>query len=73
MLKDFTQEKFDIIVQAGQSNSEGYGVGPTGHTYNPNDKVYFLNRDFTISMAAESVRGNEIDRQFCHTFCYRIH
>ena len=45
LLKDFTQEKFDIIVQAGQSNSEGYGVGPTGHTYNPNDKVYFLNRD----------------------------
>ena len=68
MLKDFTQEKFDIIVQAGQSNSEGYGVGPTGHTYNPNDKVYFLNRDFTISMAAESVRGNEIVGNFAIHF-----
>lgn len=39
MLKDFTQEKFDIIVQAGQSNSEGYGVGPTEHTYNPNNET----------------------------------
>ena len=38
----FYAGKFDIIVQAGQSNSEGYGVGPTGHTYNPNDKFIFL-------------------------------
>ena len=27
MLKDFTKEKFDIIIQAGQSNAEGNGMG----------------------------------------------
>lgn len=27
MLKDFSKEAFDILIQAGQSNSEGYGFG----------------------------------------------
>ena len=27
MLKDFTKEKFDIIITAGQSNAEGTGIG----------------------------------------------
>ena len=33
MLHDFTQDKFDIIIQAGQSNSQGYGFGPTDDTW----------------------------------------
>lgn len=60
MLKDFTKEKFDIIIQAGQSNSEGYGVGPVDEPYQPNDSVWYLNEDSTISRAVERVTGNEI-------------
>ena len=29
MLKDFSKENYDIIIQAGQSNSEGFGFGKT--------------------------------------------
>lgn len=60
MLMDFTKEKFDIIIQAGQSNSEGYGVGPVEEPYVPNDLVWYMNGSFTVSQAAEWVDGNEI-------------
>ncbi len=34
--------KFDIIIQAGQSNSEGCGLGPVEKEYIPTDKVWLL-------------------------------
>lgn len=68
MLKDFTQEKFDIIIQAGQSNSEGFGVGPVDEPYEPNDSVWYLNQDFTVSLAAESVTQNEVKGTFALSF-----
>ena len=68
MLKDFTQEKFDIIIQAGQSNSEGYGFGDVEAPYEPNEQVWYMNNDFTISRAAESVTGNEIQSTFVLSF-----
>lgn len=34
--------KFDIIIQAGQSNSEGYGLGPVEKEYIPTEKVWQL-------------------------------
>lgn len=60
MLKNFSEEQFDIIIQAGQSNCEGYGFGYVDNPYQPCDSVWYLNGDFTISRAAEIVRGNEI-------------
>ncbi len=68
MLKDFTKESFDILIQAGQSNSEGYGFGPTDNPYQPNDRVWYLNGDFTITPAAEEVTGNEIQSNFALPF-----
>ena len=49
MLRDFTQEQFDIIIQAGQSNSDGFGTGEVGflEQYFPNENVWQLNNDFT--------------------------
>lgn len=64
MLKNFTEEKFDIIIQAGQSNCEGYGFGPIEQPYQPNENVWYLNADMTISQAAEKVQGNEIQTTF---------
>jgi len=51
-------EAFDIIIQAGQSNSEGYGYGDVKNPFEPSEKIWYLNSDFTISMAAEAVLGN---------------
>lgn len=68
MLKDFTKENFDIIIQAGQSNSEGYGVGDVDNPYEPNDQVWYMNGNFTLSCAAENVMKNEIQSTFALSF-----
>lgn len=68
MLRDFTKEKFDIIIQAGQSNAEGYGFGQVKDPYVPCDKVFYLNQDFTISQACEKVKGNEIQTNWSLSF-----
>ncbi len=38
-------EKFDIIVLAGQSNSSGYGEGPVTKEYIPNERVLMMEND----------------------------
>lgn len=68
MLKDFTKETFDIFIQAGQSNSEGYGLGEVDDPYEPNDQVWYMNGDFTISCAEEKVAGNEIQSNYALSF-----
>ncbi len=67
-LKDFTKEKFDILIQAGQSNSDGTSFGSVEHPYQPNDKVWYLNADFTISIAQEKVCNNAPQGNFGLTF-----
>ena len=68
MLRDFSKEEFDIIIQAGQSNSEGCGVGDVENPYTPNDNIWYLNNDFTISMAQERVWGNAIAGDYSLSF-----
>ena len=68
MLHDFTQDKFDIIIQAGQSNSEGYGFGPTDAPYQPDGRVWYLNQDGTISLAVEKVTNNGVQSNFALSF-----
>jgi len=68
MLRDFTKEKFDIIIQAGQSNAEGAGFGPIENPYIPNEAVWYLQPDFTLTMAAERTRENEVISDFSLSF-----
>ena len=68
MLKDFTKERFDIIIQAGQSNSYGSGYGLTDKPYEPTEQVWYLNFDFTVSLATETVVGNDIQSNFALSF-----
>ena len=58
MLHDFTKDIFDIIIQAGQSNAEGYGFGPAKDPYVPDGRVFYLNPDLSVSLASEAVCGN---------------
>ncbi len=44
-LKDFSNEKFDIIVLAGQSNAEGWGRGDVTEEYLPNSRILRLDDD----------------------------
>ena len=67
-MKDLSQEKYDIIIQAGQSNSQGYGHGRVDEPYEPNELVWYMNEDFSITQAVETVIGNEIRSTFALSF-----
>ena len=67
-LKDFTKDKFDIIIQAGQSNSEGYGFGNVPDPYQPSDRVWYLNGDFTFQIAMEKPANNALQSNFALSF-----
>ena len=68
MLLDFSKEKFDVVIQAGQSNSQGCGLGPAEEPFTPSGDIWYLNNNFTISMAQEDVVGNEIVTNFSLSF-----
>ena len=68
MLRDFTKEAFDVIIQAGQSNAEGTSFGPTDEPYRPNDRVWYLLPDLTVVPAAEIVEENDIRSNFALSF-----
>ncbi len=36
------KDKFDIIIQGGQSNAEGTGVGEVANAFIPNEKICYL-------------------------------
>ena len=40
--KGTAMEAYDIILQAGQSNADGYGHGPAEHPYVPDERVFYL-------------------------------
>ncbi len=68
MLKNFKNENFDIIIQAGQSNSEGSGLGDASCPYIPNENVWYLTGDFNIENAREYVYGNQILSNYSLSF-----
>lgn len=68
MLKNFALEKFDVLIQAGQSNSMGYSFGNVSDPYAKSDLVWYLNPDFTFSIACESVLENSIQSNFSLSF-----
>lgn len=37
--ENFTSEKYDLILFIGQSNAEGYGIGPVAKEYEPTDNI----------------------------------
>ena len=48
LLMDFSKIKFDIIIQAGQSNSEGYGFGNVENAYEFDGRTWYLSGDWRI-------------------------
>jgi len=69
MLRDFSKEELDIIIQAGQSNAEGSGIGSVARPFEPNGDILYLNSDFTICQAHERVWGNNVLGDFSLSFC----
>ena len=50
MLHDFTTQPYDILIQAGQSNSEGCGLGAVTHSFYQDGNIHYLTPDFIIAL-----------------------
>ena len=61
---DFHLTEFDIIIQAGQSNAEGMGLGKIENGYQPNDKVFYLTAEKTVRHTPERVIIDFADKPF---------
>lgn len=48
-------DKYDIIIQAGQSNAEGFGIGPDRAEYVANPNVLYLEAEKTVTPLPVSV------------------
>lgn len=74
MLRDFGREKFDIIVQAGQSNSDGTGFGNAQNPFKLDYRVWYLTgdwqvpNDFHFEPAREIIYDNLICSNFSLSF-----
>ena len=64
MLHDFTKDRFDVIIQAGQSNAEGAGLGSVEDPYVPDGRVWYLNQNGTITPVVEEVWYNDVRGNF---------
>ncbi|MBE6614816.1 MAG: sialate O-acetylesterase [Ruminococcaceae bacterium] len=77
LLKDFSKEKYDIIIQAGQSNSDGTAFGNVENEYQPNDRVWYLtgdwrfSEDFYFEIAREYAQNNTVRGNFSLSFAKR--
>ena len=68
MLHDFTKDKFDILIQAGQSNAEGSGLGSVDDPYVPDGRVWYMNQNGTITLAVEEVWYNDVRSNYALPF-----
>ncbi|MDR1630180.1 MAG: sialate O-acetylesterase [Oscillospiraceae bacterium] len=50
---------YDIIVQAGQSNSEGCGLGEAAEPYAPDERILYLTSHLVLAPAAERERDGQ--------------
>jgi hypothetical protein len=75
-LQDFKGENFDIILQGGQSNAEGCGLGPAAGEYQPDDNILYMNNtdrekfthDYFIARAEERVWDGAKVNEFALSF-----
>jgi len=63
-IRDYTKEKYDIIIQAGQSNSDGTAFGFIDEPFQPKYEIWHLTGDYVIEIARESVSGNSIQSHY---------
>ena len=63
-MEDFSKVKFDLIVQAGQSNAEGNGRGPATENIVLSDDVYRLEVNKTVSIVKDDIFGENLKIEY---------
>ena len=57
-------DAYDIIIQGGQSNAEGSGIGPVKEKYLPSEDILYLDVEKTVQAPPEGVIVTYIDKPF---------
>ena len=57
-------EKYDIIIQGGQSNAEGSGIGPVTQEFSPNSNILYLEAKKSVDLVEEGLRIEYFDEPF---------
>lgn len=71
MQYDFSKDVYDIIIQGGQSNAEGCGIGSVDNPYQPCSEILMMESDGAIKTAEENIwEGNTIGN-FAFSFANR--
>ena len=65
---NYKNERFDIILQGGQSNAEGCGVGPTDNEYQPDEDILYMTSTSNINIAEERVWDGQKVNEFALSF-----
>lgn len=56
IIKNPSNDKFDVIIVAGQSNALGCGLGETNTPFVPNKRIMMLNEDFTAEFIDDELK-----------------
>ncbi len=59
--EDFKNERFDIILLVGQSNAEGFGIGPVENEYEENERIMQLCDSYPVMYRPNSEGVEELD------------
>lgn len=57
-------QAYDIIIQGGQSNAEGCGLGPVDQEYIPNEDILYLDVERIVDPRPDGVRVTYEDKPF---------
>jgi len=68
---DYGNDIFDIIIQGGQSNSEGCGIGPVEHPYVPRPDILVMDGDLNIQIAEDKIWDKDTVGNFGFSFAQR--
>ena len=60
----FSKKALDIIIQGGQSNAEGTGLGPVDKAYIPNEKVFYLKAEKEVSVLENGLDIRYLNKPF---------
>ncbi len=61
---NFSNVKFDIVIQAGQSNSEGCGLGPVTKELIPSPNAFYLYAEKTVTVVDDNLIIDFHDKPF---------
>ncbi len=61
---NFENQPFDVIIQAGQSNADGTGIGDSKITFKQNSNFFYLNAEKTVEVVDDNLRITYLDKPF---------